>query len=348
MLSKRPRSTDGSTSSLAGKQARRRWLAQSNTATPRQWSLLATYTTRQYCVQYQESDHAFVTRLLAEEGIFFWFDQPADGAPAAEQLVLGDDPQTYAPISGDPGLIYRRQVGDGAMSADEHQVIDFRSRTRVESSAVMLHDYDFRRPLLDLTGKAPADGVPPDPAAVGTGTLLEVYDHHGEYEEPDADAVHARVYLEQLRAGVREADARSVCRRLLPGHRFDLADHDVDKLNAGWVVVSVEHHGVSPESAKPGLRAYENRFRCVPAEVPFRPARPARVLRQVTESAVVVGPEGQEIFTDTHGRVKVQFHWDREGQQNAYSSCWMRAAQAWAGTGWGFQFIPRIGGRCTD
>ena len=311
----------------------------------RRWNLMATYPARQYCVQYQESDYAFVTRILAEEGIFFWFDQPADGDEhAPEQLVLGDDAQAYPPIDGDPALVYRREIGDGAMRPDENQILDFRARTRVEPTAVVLHDYDFRRPMLDLTGAAPAAmdaaALPP---AQAQGRPLEVYDHHGEYEETDADAGHAKVYLEQLRAGAREADARSVCRRLLPGHCFDLADQDIDKLNARWVVALVEHHGVSPESAKQGAKVYENHFHCVPAEIPFRPARPPRVLRQVTESAVVVGPEGQEIYTDGFGRIKVQFHWDREGKRNEKSSCWMRVAQAWAGTGWGFQFIPRIG-----
>ena len=105
----------------------------------------------------------------------------------------------------------------------------------------------------------------------------------------------------------------------------------------------VEHRGVSSQMSDHKVPVYENRFRCVPAEVPFRPPRPARVLHQVTESAVVVGPAGQEIYTDSFGRVKVQLHWDREGKRNEQSSCWVRVAQGWAGAGWGFQFVPRIG-----
>jgi type VI secretion system secreted protein VgrG len=311
------------------------------------WNLATKYPARQYCVQYQESDLHFVTRLLAEEGIFFSFDHPADaggGDPVTERLVLADSAHAYAPIDGDPGLVYRHQSGEGSMQADENQVLDLRAHTRIEPTAVVMHDYDFRRPMLDLTSRAPAADAPP-PAGVGAVPRpLEVYDHHGEYEETDADAGSASVYLEQLRAGAREAHGVSVCRRLLPGHRFDLRDHEIEMLDASWVVTHVHHRGVSAEGAqKKGTRVYENTFRCAPAEVPHRPPRPARLTRQVIESAVVVGPQGQEIFTDTYGRVKVQFHWDREGKRNEYSSCWMRVMQAWAGTGWGFQFIPRIG-----
>jgi type VI secretion system secreted protein VgrG len=163
------------------------------------------------------------------------------------------------------------------MRPEEHHVVDFRARTRVEPTAVMLRDYDFRRPMLDLVGRAPAafaDGAPaadPTMRVPASGQALEVYDHHAEYEESDAVATHAGVYLQQLRAGVREADARSLCRRLLPGHRFDLSDHDVDKLNASWVVARLDHRGstVSPPARASGSTrtersAYPPRCRCAP------------------------------------------------------------------------------------
>ena len=301
----------------------------------RAWTLLATYPRRQYCVQYQESDYHFVTRILAEEGIFFFFEQPRDDADrkSTERLALADDAHSYPQIDGDAHLLFRQQQDEGAMRAAENHVLDFRPRTRVESTAVVMRDYDFHRPKLDLTSED----------KVAATTPLEVYDHHGEYEETDADDSNAGVFLEQIRAGAREAHGLSVCRRLLPGSTFELTEHDVDTLNTGYVVTHVEHKGVAAEAARGNLRVYENRFRCVPAAVPFRPARPTRVLQQVTETAVVVGPEGQEIYTDSLGRVKVQFPWDREGKRNEQSSCWMRVMQPWAGAAWGAQFIPRIG-----
>lgn len=301
-----------------------------------EWNLLAKYPIRQYCVQYQESDHHFITRILAEEGIFFCFDQPDGdlGDGATEKLIFADDAHAYPAIAGDGALLYRQQQGEGSMQAAENQVLDFRARCHIESSVVAMRDYDFRRPLLELRSRADSTNAP---------ISLEVYDHHGEYEETDADASNAGVYLEQLRAGAREARGLSMCRRLMPGHTFTLSEHEVDALNVDYVVTHVEHKGVTPEAAKGTLRVYENHFRCVLSKVPFRPARPPRVIRQVSESAVVVGPEGQEIFTDPFGRVKVQFHWDRVGKRNEQSSCWMRVMQPWAGTGWGVQFIPRIG-----
>src|SRR6185437_5095834 len=115
--------------------------------------------------------------------------------------------------------------------------------------------------------------APSDSAAVTPtpGRTLEVYDHHGEYEEPDADDAHAGRYLEQLRAGVREADGKSLCRRLLPGHRFNLSDHEIDKLDASWVVARVEHRGAASEGVEGGAPVYENAFHCMPAQVPLRP-----------------------------------------------------------------------------
>lgn len=301
----------------------------------RAWSLLSTYPSRQYCVQYQESDYHFVTRILAEEGIFFSFEQPPGAAAGevTERVALADDAHAYPAIAGDAALVYRHQQGEGSMHAAENHVLDFRPRTCVEPTAVVMRDYDFRRPKLDLTSGD----------EIAATTRLEVYDHHGEYEETDADTRNAVVFLEQLRQGAREVHGMSMCRRLLPGHKFELTEHEAEALNVGYVVTHVEHKGVTPEAASGSLRVYENRFRCVPAEVPFRPARPARAVQQVTESAVVVGPEGQEIYTDSLGRVKVQFPWDRGGKRNEHSSCWMRVMQPWAGAGWGGQFIPRIG-----
>ena len=121
----------------------------------REWSLLAKYPERQYCVQYQESDLQFVIRMLAEEGIFFSFVHP-EGEAATECLQLADSAHSYAPIDGDPKLVYRHQTGDGAMKAEENQVLDFRLRTRMEPTAVVMRDYDFRRPKLDLTSTTSA------------------------------------------------------------------------------------------------------------------------------------------------------------------------------------------------
>lgn len=320
----------------------------------RRWRLLGSYPTRQYCVQYEESDLRFVTRILAEEGVFFYFEQPHATTNDGEVVAFGDSPTvSYLPIDGDPQLLYRRQdptAGDGSLILEERFVTDFRIQTDIETDSVVLRDYDFERPLQDLTSQS----VPQTEPSIGRASralvprgALEEYRHHGDYQETDADAERATVHLEQLRARAREAHGASVCRRLHPGHRFDLRDHDVASVDGEYVVSAVRHSGRAPGAQSHDSRAgglvYENTFRCVSAATALRPPRPERPFRQALESAVVVGPAGEEIFTDVHGRIKVQFHWDRESKRDEHSSCWMRVMQASAGPGWGSQFIPRIG-----
>ena len=327
----------------------------------RRWVLTRPTPRRMYCVQYQESDYAFVTRLLAEEGIFFYFEDPTheavdghvDAAPP-ETLVLCDDARNYPAIAPDPWdppaspgrppAVPYRDRGEGCRALLEDSVVRFDSCRRVRSGAVTLHDYDYKRPNLDLTARA-SGGCRASAAEL---SATEIYDHHGEFEETDVNAVHAAVYLEQHRVDAWRAEGESSCRRFYPGARFQLTEHENHELDGDYALTRVDHTGVVPEFLAADERGkpvvvYKNTFECVPAAVAFRPKRPARTLKQVVETAVVVGPKNEEIHTDAYGRIKVQFHWDREGKRNEYSSCWIRPTQAWAGAGWGFQFIPRIG-----
>jgi type VI secretion system secreted protein VgrG len=302
-----------------------------------QWRTQRSYQARDYCVQYQESDQQFVRRILAEEGILFWFEHHDTGGQTVqgeEVLVLADDANHYGRVIGDPTLLYREHAGEeSGLRIEERQVFAFRAATALTSSAVALRDYDFRRPLLELSAGTGADAE--------TGTRLEVYDHHAEYGETDVGAEHARVYLEQLQSKRRSAEGTTLCRRLSPGLGFTLAEHPVTSLDGEWIVTDVEHEGRIGDAD--ATQTYRARFRAVPAGVCYRPSRPARVLRQTQETAIVVGPPGHELHVDPLGRIKVQFHWDRRGRRDQFSSCWVRVAQAWAGNGWGHQFIPRVG-----
>jgi type VI secretion system secreted protein VgrG len=308
-------------------------------------ALVERHAPRTYCVQYQETDLAFVTRILSEEGIFYFFEHEGE-----DRVVLGDSAHLYPPIAGAPALAYRYEQQGSGLRPEEHHVRHFARRRTVRSGAVLQRDYDFRRPLLDLRAEArPSASAAPPAGVAGPQTLsveaeqLRVYDHHGEDERPDVDPRTARVRLEQLRRRAVVAEGASACRRLVPGFRFDLADHPVEALDGGYVVEGVEHEGSAPEVALSGKRVYTNTFTCVPADVPLRPRRSRRVLQQVAETALVVGPEGKDIYTDALGRVKVQFPWDLQGKRDERSSCWIRVSQAWAGTGWGAQFVPRVG-----
>jgi type VI secretion system secreted protein VgrG len=299
--------------------------------------LLGKYRPRTYCVQYKESDFAFVERLLAEEGIFYTFE-PGGADATTETMVLSDSAHLYPAIEGDPELAYRPSEDAAGMTIEEHHVQRFALRRSLRPTSVLRRGYDFRRPALDLTAEAKLDDT-----NGGEPSRGEIYEHHEPDEEPNVRPESVTAELEQHRARVEVARGTSGCRRLVPGARFQLRDHDLDRLDGEYVLTRVDHRGRAPEIAHGGEPVYANTFACVLASVTARPHRPAREVQQVAETAVVVGPEGQEIYTDEHGRVKVQFHWDREGRRDERSSCWIRVAQAWTGSGWGFQFVPRIG-----
>ena len=299
--------------------------------------LLGTYRRRTYCVQYRETDFAFVERLLAEEGIFYTFDH--GGAEAATEITaLSDTARLYPTIAGEPKLAYRPHAGAAGMAIGEHHVQRFELRRSLRSTSALRRGYDFRRPSFDLLAEAKIAA-----STAGEPKRGEVYEHHEEDEEPNIRPDTVAAELEQHRADMVVGEGTSGCRRVVPGTRFVLGDHDIGRLDREYVVTEVKHQGCAPGLVKAGVAVYENTFKCAPSTVVARPRRPARSVQQVTETAVVVGPQGQEIHTDEHGRVKVQFHWDREGKHNENSSCWIRVAQTWAGSGWGFQFIPRVG-----
>lgn len=312
----------------------------------RRWDLARTLPTRVYCVQYHETDLAFVLRMLAEEGIFFRFDHDevdAGSAGSRELLVLGDAAARVPPIAGRDRLPLREDMAGGALRAEGAYVTTFHSRRVIAATQALLRDYDFVHPRheqrsltepLVRSWPTELDGRLPD----ATG----VYEHKMEYEEPDLEPHDAKRYLEQLRASSTVHEGESGCVRLRPGRTLELAETDSTRLDGRYCLTRVHHEARAPEVAGKDT-IYVNRFECVRAEIPFRPPRPERRLRQVTETAAVVGPAGEEIYADPYGRIKVQFHWDLDGKSNEHSSCWMRVSQPWAGPAWGHQFIPRIG-----
>ena len=300
---------------------------------PFRLSLAASYRKRTYCVQYRESDFDFVSRLLEEEGIFYSFEHDHDG----HLMVLRDGCTACAPLAGDPQILFRDESG---MAAEEH-VFGFQARREVRPSEVTLRDFNFLHPGLDLTTRSQTGAE-----------ALEIYDYPGLFGDTGAGKVLSQIRLEELRVQAETAAGASTSRRLEPGQTFELVDHPVESFNGEYLLLSVTHRAWQPEvlgwvhatGEGPERRRYENSFVCVRKGIPFRPER--RTPRPVipgAQTALVVGPASEEIFTDAHGRIKVQFHWDREGQRNDRSSCWIRVSQAWAGPGWGALYLPRIG-----
>ncbi len=298
--------------------------------------LQGSYSPRDYCVQYRESDFDFVSRLMEELGIFYFFRHEQ----GSHEMVIGDSPSAHTPILGDPAIPFREMAG---MAADEEVVYEFSGKLEVVPGAVALRDFDFLRPSLDMTV---------DNQASEGDAALEVYDYPGKYEDPGPGKDVAKIRLEELRAPEEVAWGQSQSRRLSPGSTFELTGHAEPELNREYLLLSVNHEGYQPEvllfeqenGGRSGRKPYRSLFHCMPSEVPYRP--PRRTPRPIIpgpQTAIVVGPSGEEIFTDEHGRVKVQFHWDREAPGDDKSSCWVRVSQAWAGPGWGALYLPRIG-----
>ncbi len=296
-------------------------------------ALSASYRPREYCVQYEESDLDFVSRLLEDEGIFYFFEHEL----ARHTMVLGDGAGAFQPILGDDRVLFREP--SSMMPGVEH-LDAFSSRIAVAPGKVALRDFDYLSPAVDLSASASS----------GADSDLEVYEFPGRYSDVGAGGALARIRLEEQRLHAATASGSGIVRRMQPGHVFELDEHPVDALDGRYVVLSVRHRGDQPEVLASGLssggakKPYRSDFVCVRNDVAVRPQRRTpRPSIPGPQTAIVVGPAGEEIHTDQHGRVKVQFHWDREGRKDDASSCWIRVSQGWAGTGWGTLYLPRIG-----
>jgi type VI secretion system secreted protein VgrG len=282
------------------------------------WRLAGKYPKREYCVQYNESSLAFVSRLLEEEGIFFFSDK----GDAGELIVFEDDSTLGDPVDGDKTLVYRHGGGLDA-TGDSIGVITQRHRTA--TGKITFRDYDFKKPDLDLTATA----------AAATDAELEVYDYPGHYTEPKEGTRLAQVRLESLQAERIELELESGCPRLVPGRWIHLAETP-NELDGDYLITGAVH-----EMSKGAYRVHAT---VIPRNVKYRtPQRTPAPIIEGPQTAIIVAPPGspaQEIHTDKHGRCKVQFHWDRYGNIDDTSSCWMRVSQQQTS---GSMILPRVG-----
>ncbi|MFE8603835.1 type VI secretion system tip protein TssI/VgrG [Archangium violaceum] len=300
------------------------------------FSLVNTYEPRDYCVQYRESDWAFASRLMEEDGIFYFFEHQED----KHILVLGDEESAFKPIDGGDTLPFRRASGGVVM---EDHVARFRRVQEVRPGKTGLRDFNFKKPELPMKAEHEAE-VDKD---------LEVYDYPGEYLDPGRGSsakgtAQAKLRLEAWQASRVQVQGEGDCERLAPGRLFTLQGHSRGDYNGRYLLTHVSHEGAQPqvmdEEAPLEDFSYTNTFTSIPEKTPYRPPRVTpRPYVQGGQTAVVVGPSGEEIHVDEWSRVKVQFHWDREGKLDENSSCWVRVSQPWGGEQWGAMFIPRIG-----
>ena len=294
-----------------------------------------SYPKRTYCVQYRETDFNFISRLMEEEGIYYYFEHE-DGK---HTLVLADDASAHLPCPHQAQVRY--QLSTGGVVHDEDLIQSLEVRNEIRSGKYSLNDYNFQTPNTRLTVEMESR------QNLGPGEK-ELYDYPGLYEKRgDGDAL-VRVRIQEEEAQVATIQGSGNVRDFISGATFTLEDYFREEMNnKKYLLLSVSHRAEQAGYQTRGSGAetsYVNTFTCMAADTPFRPRRltPKPVVEGV-QTAVVVGPSGEEIHTDEYGRIKVQFHWDREGSNNDKSSCWMRVGQLWAGPSWGSMFIPRIG-----
>ncbi|WDG56315.1 type VI secretion system tip protein VgrG [Pseudomonas chlororaphis] len=295
---------------------------------------------RDYCVQYDETDLHFIQRLCEEEGLHYHFQH----SPQGHLLVFGDD-QTVFPKLGQPTAYIQ---GSG-MVADEPVIKGFNLRLETRTRRTTRRDYDFEKPRLQLEAayKPETDSEEPD---------LEDYDYPGRFTDRARGKFLSQRALERHRADYQQAEGWGDQTRLVSGHFLELSEHPRSEWNDLWLLTHIVHEGKQPQVLEESVtsdttdnkddfhQGYRNRFLATPWQVFYRPAlnhpKP-RVLG--SQTAVVTGPKGEEIHCDQYGRVKVQFHWDREGKADDKTSCWLRVSSSWAGDRYGALVIPRIG-----
>jgi type VI secretion system secreted protein VgrG len=326
-----------------------------------EWKIQGTFEKRDFCVQYRESDFNFASRLMEEEGIFYFF-RHEDGT---HTMVVANDASAFPELPGENEILYEELAGG---TRDENRIWAWERAQEARSTKVVLWDHSFELPHKHLEAEEPIldsvnAGRETHKLKVKGSDKWELYDWPGEYAQR-FDGVNRsggeqedelqKIFQDNARTvGLRmdeeatlavSARGASNVKHLVAGHKLKLKRHFSS--DGEYVLSSVTHRasfGADYRSGK-ALLAYQNSFVCFPAALPYCPKRlTAKPVVQGSQTAVVVGPKGEEIFTDKYGRVKVQFHWDRKGKSDEDSSCWVRVGQTAAGRRWGSSYWPRIG-----
>ncbi len=307
------------------------------------FQLNATYPERDYCTQYDESDLHFIQRLCEEEGIHYHFEHSQTG----QIIVFGDDQTSFPQLQQ---IGYSQGTG---LVADQPVVKRFGLRVETRPSRVTRRDYDFEKPRLLMEAahtsqSAAEEDQKPEPD-------LEDYDYPGRFTDRERGKQLSQIQLERHRAEQRLADGSSDQPQLRSGHFMPLSGHARADWNDLWLLTEIQHEGKQPQVLEEGVtsdtqasdgftQGYRNHFKATPWQIIWRPQlnhKKPKVLG--SQSAVVTGPQGEDIHCDQYGRIKVQFHWDREGQADDKTSCWLRVASSWAGDRYGGIAIPRVG-----
>lgn len=283
--------------------------------------------TREYCVQYGESDLAFVERLMAEDGFSYYFKH----TDKKHTLVVVDQQSAFERCTAS-GLTYsRNSVLENEVSHWDH-VYDYRK------GAWILNDYNFKEPAKSQLVESPTQ------SKFAGNKKYKHYDYPGLYDYGSgAELVKLRMEAEEVPQN--RIGGASNCAAFFAGGLIKIDKHESKDERGDYLLTRVTHvaRDHSYFAGEKGQSSYHNEFECIPAAVPYRPALRERPVMKGPQSAIVTGPAGEEIYIDDYGRIKVQFLWDRDGKKDENSSCFLRVMQSWAGNQWGASFIPRIG-----
>jgi type VI secretion system secreted protein VgrG len=296
-----------------------------------------TYPKLEYCVQYRETDFNFVSRLMEQYGIFYYFKHEEK----SHKLVITDSTGGYETLSQstvDYPLSHQKSSAKNDHIRDWEHVYEFVPGKWAQT------DYDFKKPSTSLLNEATTK------ISLADAKKYEVFDYPGEYVEKSDGKNETTVRMEEEEAAFDKVTGSSICRAFTTGAKFKIGEHPADSEKGNeYLLTSISHSareaaGYVSGSGATGGSEYTNRFSCIAADVTYRAARiTPKPLVSGVQPAIVVGPSGEEIHTDEYGRVKVQFYWDRYGENDQKSSCFIRTSQSIAGKKWGFMAIPRIG-----
>ena len=296
-------------------------------------ALSRPYREWEYCVQYRETSFDFVSRLMEQEGIYYFFRHEQD----RHVLVLADAYGAHTTVPGYASIPYYPK--DEQQRERDH-MHNWHLAQQVQPGSLELNDYDFQRPSASIDVRS----AMPRPHTAGDYPL---YDYPGTYVQSQDGEHYARTRIEALQTLHEQIEFSGNARGLGSGHLFSLTGFSRQVQNREYLIVGIRYH-ITQESLESGggsgAAQFSSSLNCIDAQQSFRPlASTHRPIVKGPQTALVVGPKGEEIWTDQYGRVKVHFYWDRHDQSNENSSCWIRVSQSWAGKNWGSMQIPRIG-----
>ncbi len=292
--------------------------------------LSGAYSKREFCVQYHESEYHFLSRLMEEEGIFYYFEHHLD----RQVMVITDQTNTFKRIEGGGTIPYHAKTG---MRPDHPIIYELAAQRQTVPNEVVVSDYNFEKPSLSLFSQQSSGG-----------SSFSHYHYPGDFDSPAAGQHIAATRLSAYCARGDTLQGKTDQRYLAAGGRFSVSDHENTGLNQEYFALETVIHGKQPQALEEGAGSggteFFIEFLAIPNTVDFKaPLIHEKPHLEGIQTAFVVGPEGEEIYTDKFGRIKVQFHWDREGAYNEDASCWVRVSQDNTGNEWGAMAIPRVG-----